>query len=159
MTDYDPKLNTDFNNVANWSASGNVDGSAALVNKPENGASQTTNKAGGSLIINSVSGDMQHPVQTVSFSPNAQGTYNPISLKTPKGVLLDKNGNQVTSFDPTTIMNVGRNEIIYLADMFIGGQQQSFSILGTQAQEKTIKFQNDDGVETSFCPMHFAILE
>ena len=150
MTDYDQKINTKPNNVAGRSVSGKVDGNAALVNNVNAGMGQNKSKTKGSIIINSVSGDMQHPVQVVSFSPNAAGKYDPISLKAPQGVLLDQYGNQITSFDPTTIVKEGRNAQIYLANMFIGGRQQSFGLLGTQVQEKTIDIQNDQGVKTSF---------
>lgn len=150
MTDYDQKINTKPNNVASRSVSGKVDGNAALVNNVNAGMGQNKSKTKGSLIINSVSGDMQHPVQVVSFSPNAAGKYDPIGLKAPQGVLLDQYGNQITSFDPTTIVKEGRNAQIYLANMFIGGRQQSFGLLGTQVQEKTIDIQNDQGVKTSF---------
>lgn len=149
MTDYVQNNNVNRDNTVNRSISGKVNGNTALVEKTNSGEkTQTAN--GGSLIINSVSGDMQHPVQVVSFTPNSAGQYNPVELKTPQGVLLDKQGNQITSFDPTRMMAEGRNEIIYLADMFIVNQQQSFAILGTQVQEKLINIQNDRGVKTSF---------
>ncbi|MCI2031633.1 hypothetical protein, partial [Limosilactobacillus sp.] len=149
MTDYVQNNNVNRDNTVNRSISGKVNGNTALVEKTNSGG-KTPTANGGSLIINSVSGDMQHPVQVVSFTPNSAGQYNPVELKTPQGVLLDKQGNQITSFDPTRMMAEGRNEIIYLADMFIGNQQQSFAILGTQVQEKLINIQNDRGVKTSF---------
>lgn len=149
MTDYEQKLNTNLNNVADRSVSSKIDGNTALVDNINAGADQNMDKSEGSLIINSVSGDMQHPVQVISFSPNAAGTYDPVSLKTPRGVLLDHFGDQVTSFDPTSMMREERNEQLYLADMFIGGRQQSFGLLGTQVQEKMLSLQNDQGVKTS----------
>lgn len=145
MTDHEQTINTNPNNVADRPVSGKVDGNAALVDNVNAGTGQNAGQITSSLIINSVTGD-----QVVSVSPDANGNYNPVSLKVPQGVLLDRYGNQITSFDPTTIVKEGRNEQIYLADMFIGGRQQSFGLLGTQEQEKTIDIQNDQGVKTSF---------
>ncbi|MBB1063812.1 hypothetical protein [Limosilactobacillus fastidiosus] len=150
MTDYDQQKNTNLNNVADWSASPKINGNTALADKTDTKANHNAGKINNSLIINSVSGDMKHPIQTVTFSPNPDGSYNSISLKAPQGVLLDQKGNQITSFDPTVMMNEGRNEELYLADTYIGGYQQSFGLLGTQSQEKTIDIHNDQGVKTSF---------
>ncbi|WP_251576275.1 hypothetical protein [Limosilactobacillus agrestimuris] len=150
MTEFDQQKNVKLNNVADWSASAKINGNTALVDRADAKANRSMDETSNSLIINSVSGDMEHPVQTVSFSPNPDGSYNSISLKAPQGVLLDQKGDQITSFDPTTIISEGKNEQIYLADMYIGGYQQSYGLLGTQSQEKVIDVQSEQGVKTSF---------